>query len=493
VRLQGVQFADDGRGNVAREEADMDQDRVEMLRRRQQLVSDALAGRLNRRQMLQRGAALGIGAAGLSSLLGDARRAAAQTPAPSGNLLSWAPAGQRWELPQKAVYPLFQQKFPDIAIEWVAEPIADFIPRTVIEMSAKSDKYDIIHDDYNVVPQLIALGSLEPLDAYLDADPDYKADILADVPENVMDLYRDKPAAEGGTLYGLPPDSNCQLQYYRSDVLQQAGIDKPADTWDDAIEIAKTLAESGTKQTGTTLKRGLFAGGVFITILRSYGGDWFDKMEAGFFNPGLNTEAGNSAMQVLLALQPYLEESSLNASDDESNPAMANGTWTYAPVQWGGTTMNDPEFTEFADVWATTKVPKGNVEGGDHRPHMGGLGMVIPAYSKNKDAAWEFVKFCNSGDKQDPAIGKAWVEGTGQPARASLLKEYAPIRAHFPALQESLPTAMRYPNLPESNALYEAVGNEVAAVMTGEKDGEAALKDMDAAVHQIMQDAGYYN
>jgi ABC-type glycerol-3-phosphate transport system substrate-binding protein len=425
-------------------------------------------------------------------MIGDARRAAAQTPTPSGNLVSWAPSGQRWELPQRAVYPLFQEKFPDISIEWVAEPIADYIPRTVIEMSAKSDQYDILHNDYNVVPQLIALGSLEPLEPYLDADPEYKADLLADVPENVMDLYRDKPAAEGGILYGVPPDSNCQLQYYRVDILEQAGIDSPAETWDEAIEIAKTLAEGGVKQTGTTLRRGLFAGGVFITILRSYGGDWFDSMEPGGFNPALATEAGNSALQVLLALQPYLEESALNASDDESNPAMANGTWTYAPVQWGGTTMNDPEFTEFYEVWLSTRVPKGNVEGGDHRPHMGGLGMLVPAFSNNKDAAWEFVKFCGSGNKQDPAIGKAWVEGTGQPARASLLKEYAPLRAHFPAIQESLPTAMRYPAIPESNALYEAVGNEVAAVVTGEKDAESALSDMDAAVRQIMQDAGYY-
>ena len=190
---------------------------------------------------------------------------------------------------------------------------------------------------------------------------------------------------------------------------------------------------------------------------------------------------------------PSLEETSLNAGDDEANPAMANGTWTYAPLQWGGTTMNDPNFTEFADVWAAAPVPRGNVEGGSHAPHMGGLGLVIPSYSHNKDAAWEFVKFCCSGDKQDPAIGKAWVEGTGQPARASLLVEYAPIRAHFPALQASLPTAVRYPNIPESNALYVAVGNEVAGVVLGEKEIEPALADMDAAVKQIMQDAGYYD
>ena len=103
-----------------------------------------------------------------------------------------------------------------------------------------------------------------------------------------------------------------------------------------------------------------------------------------------------------------------------------------------------------------------------------GLGMLIPAYSNNKDAAWEFVKFCCSGNKQDPAIGKAWVEGTGQPARASLLKEYGSLRAHFPAIQESLPTAVRYPPLPETLALYNAVGNDVAAVdprREGHRDG----------------------
>ena len=161
----------------------MHQGHDDLLRRRHQLLSDALSGRLNRRQIMQRGAALGLSAAALSGLLGDARRAAAQTPTPSGSLVSWAPSGQRWELPQRAVYPLFQAKFPEIAIEWVAEPINDYIPRTVIEMSAKSDQYDILHDDYNVVPQLIALGSLEPVDARLDADPDFKADLLADVPK----------------------------------------------------------------------------------------------------------------------------------------------------------------------------------------------------------------------------------------------------------------------------------------------------------------------
>ena len=34
---------------------------------------------------------------------------------------------------------------------------------------------------------------------------------------------------------------------------------------------------------------------------------------------------------MLMRLVPYLEPTSLNASDDEANTAMANGTWLYAP------------------------------------------------------------------------------------------------------------------------------------------------------------------
>ena len=86
-------------------------------------------------------------------------------------------------------------------------------------------------------------AALEPLEPYLDKDPAYKKDILADIPENVLNLYRDKPAAQGGKLYGLPPDSNCQLQFYRVDIFDKASL-KPAVTWDEAIELVASRFEA---------------------------------------------------------------------------------------------------------------------------------------------------------------------------------------------------------------------------------------------------------
>ena len=407
-------------------------------------------------------------------------------------LTSWASAGQRWEFPEKGVYPLFQKKFPGIAVQVVAEPIADMLPKTAIAMAAKSDRYDVIFDDYNFLPQFVAEGALVSLEPYLDKDPSFKQDILSDIPENVLDLYRDKPAAKGGKLYGLPPDSNAQMQYYRADVFQKAGL-KPAETWDEVIDIAKELSNGGkTRVVGSTLKRGFWAGANFITLLRCCGGDWFDKMEDGGWHLTLDTDAGHQAFGILTRLIPYLEPTSLNASDDEANTAMLNGTWVYAPFEWGGSSMNDPKFTRYADEWKVALVAKGSGPKGRHAPHMGGLGLIMPVYAHNHDAAWEWVKFCCSGDKQDPAIGKAWVENAGQPARLSLLHEYTKIRPYFAGLMASLPVSHRFLPIPESNVLYETVGTQVAAVVVGEKSPDQALKDMQSQTTRIMRKAGYY-
>ena len=445
-----------------------------------------LGAPLSRRSALKR-----LGGGGLGALAASAGLPASASAQSTKTIVSWDPAGQRWEFPQKGVLPLFKMKFPNIDVQIFAEPVGDFFPKTAVAMGAKSDRYDVIFDDYNFVPQFIAEGALENLEPYLDKDPDFKKDILADIPENVLDTYRDKPAAQGGKLYGLPPDSNCQLQYYRADVFEKAGL-KPAETWEEAIENAKELSKGGVKVTGTTLRRGSWAGQAFICLLHCHGGDWFDKMGPGGWKVQLDTDEGHMAMDTLTRLIPYMEPTALNASDDEANTAMLNGTWTYAPMETAGSTMNDPHYTKFSDVWKVAVVPKGANKKGRHAPNLLGLGLIMPVYSHNKDAAWEWIKFCNSGNKQDPAIGKAWVENTGQPARISLLKEYTAIRPYFAGLMQSLPFGIRFPPIPESNALYEMVGTEIGAVVTGETKPDQALKNMQKQATGIMTKAGYY-
>ena len=47
--------------------------------------------------------------------------------------------------------------------------------------------------------------------------------------------------------------------------------------------------------------------------------------------------------------------------------------------------------------------------------------------------------------------------------------------------------------MPPTFTLADTLGNDVAAVIAGEKGMEEALVDIDAAQRQIMADNGYYD
>ena len=100
------------------------------------------------RPLSRRSALQGLGAGGLGALAsaGLPRYASAQA---TTTIVSWASAGQRWEFPEKGVLPLFKAKFPQIDVQIFAEPIGDMLAKTAVAMASKSDRYDVIFDDYN--------------------------------------------------------------------------------------------------------------------------------------------------------------------------------------------------------------------------------------------------------------------------------------------------------------------------------------------------------
>ena len=424
----------------------------------------------------------GVGATTLAGALG---LNALSARAASSKVVSWTINGPGGDITQKAVLPLFKKKFPDIGVDITSEPVGDFLAKVAVAMSAKSDRYDVICEDYNYVTQFSRAGSATSLEPYLEKDPAFRDDILSDIPENVLDLYRDKPAKEGGRLYGLPYLANCQLQYVRRDILDKYNLGIP-ETWDDVV------TGEGRKIVGTTMRRGLFAGAYFIALLRSYGGDWFDKMEKGGFHPQLDGEEGHKAMDIFMKLLRFTEPVAFNASDDEANQSLMTGSWYLAPNEWGSAAVLDPQFSQFAHKLMVTKCPAGTGTNARSAGHMGGLGFFIPSYSHNPDAAWDFIKFYLSGPKQNPEVAKVAIGTSQQPPRLSLLNQYRGERPFLGGLADALPHAIRYPAIPESPSLYEIVGNEISEIAAGQKDPETALKAMQDGATRAMEKAGYY-
>jgi ABC-type glycerol-3-phosphate transport system substrate-binding protein len=154
--------------------------------------------------------------------------------------------------------------------------------------------------------------------------------------------------------------------------------------------------------------------------------------------------------------------------------------------------LNDPSFSKFPDDIHFDLPPKGQSPGSDHKAQMGGLGQFLNKWGENKEAAWAWMKFFNSGDYTDPAIGEAIVAAGGQPARASILKRHQD-RPFLAGLSKAFPHTVPYlMQMPEANAIQALMGEEAADFVNGEKDIDAALKAMDDRTRRLMEDGGYY-
>jgi multiple sugar transport system substrate-binding protein len=427
----------------------------------------------NRRRFLQGIAAGAVTLGGLPMM----RARAAET-----TLKLWAASGQRWEFANRGIVPLFEKVHPDVKVEITATPIGNFGSKVAAAMAAGSTEWDVIQLDYAQVPQFAAAQWIAPLDQWINADPAYKAS-LKDIPDPVLGLYQ-----LDGHQWGIPADSNAMMTYYRADVLDKYGM-KPPQTWDEAVEIAREFRSKGTGQYGYigSLARGLFAYLGLLPVLWSYGGEiWDEKTFEIKIDKG---DEGVKALSVMKELIKYGDPVSVNATDDEQNNSMASGTSVVAPSAWGNTVMTNKKFSRYWDVIKTTTVPAGKP--GLRVPAMGGLGHMVVGKSQHKDLAWEYVKLVTSDDK---AVGRAWVDASGQPSRISILTDptFSAEFPYFSTLADTLKIARRYGGgIPEAYAIADVIGTVVSSIITGQIEVEPGVKKIGDDTFAFLKQNGY--
>ena len=142
--------------------------------------------------------------------------------------------------------------------------------------------------------------------------------------------------------------------------------------------------------------------------------------------------------------------------------------------------------------------PKGTTPKAAHRALAGGFGQFMPTWGGNRETAWAWIKFLNSGDREDlggsPLIADAIVGAGGQLSRVSTLTRWADRKPFFVGLMKAYPVSVvNAPVIPEAYAIMGAVGEEVADAVNDEQSVEDALKACDKRIQRLMEDAGYYN
>ncbi|WP_180270780.1 ABC transporter substrate-binding protein [Sporanaerobium hydrogeniformans] len=280
----------------------------------------------------------------------------------------------------KKLVAAYEKRNPTVKINVIEAPANDYSDKVAVMLAGNSDIDVVFIRDTASYTGYISKGQLEPLDSYITAD--------------TVDL-----SAYGGMceqygvdnqIYGLPYRKDIWMLFYNKDLFDQAGIAYPTDnmTLEQYRETAKKLTSGegsdkiygalNNKWTQSVSNLAMFEGTHSLLD-----GDYT------FLKPYYDT---------VLAMQnedqSTLEYSTIIASNIHYSGPFYNGQVAMMPMgSWFINNMLENTANGTTAVnWDVAALPSLNGDIGNK-----GVGAITPvsisSKSKNKDLAWDFVKF----------------------------------------------------------------------------------------------------
>lgn len=188
-----------------------------------------------------------------------------------------------------------------------------------------------------------------------------------------------------GKVYGIPFDMTEYILYYRNDIVQKA-----PETWE---ELTSLLAELNKGGKGMLFDWGSLSWIGYSPFLWQAGGDYYN---------GDYTEVTIDSPEAAKALD-FFSKLYLNYNVPKTKIPLEQGMRTGDfPIAISGNWKIDElrlSAPEIAGKWSIATLPKGPT--GKKTAFIGGRIMGIFAQSRNKEAAWEFIKFLFSPEVQE--------------------------------------------------------------------------------------------
>lgn len=289
---------------------------------------------------------------------------------------------------------------------------------------------------------------------------------------------------KNGALRIAPWDSGTVALYYRTDIIEEAGVDiAGADTWDELIELGKVVKE----KTGHTLiSVDLSSNGTFQMLLQQLGQGLFDEN-------GDITLASPEAERVLTMLRDLNDNGLLKnvrgwdgrvtSAKDGDSAVTAEAVW------WIGTLQGDAP--EHAGKYGVLPLPAFD-EGGTRTSNNGGSGLAVPSQSKNPQLAAAFVDFAlaetasQTSMMQNEGLFPSYLPALEDELFSQPVEYFAgePVYETFAELTAEIPPIVYTSDSAEA---ADVVINLVSAVVLNGADPKQALAD---AAQQLATSTG---
>ena len=329
----------------------------------------------------------------------------------------------------------------------------------VQSLQAQSGDYDIMALDVTWTAEFAAQGWLEPLEG------DYELDTSALLPATVDSAtYMD-------TLYAAPQNTNAQLLFYRTDIVETAPT-----TWDELLSYRDAADEADLDLLVLQLRN--YEGLTVQTtqMINAYGGA---VVGADGQTPEVNSPEAIEAIQALADAYENgdIPQAANGFTEEQTNLSFIEGDSVFAynwPYMYD-TAKNEPT-SVVGDDFDVAAIVGPNGPGAST---LGGYNNGINVNSEYKGTAFDFIQFILSEENQ-----RSFAEQSFPPVLASIYEDEALIEQfpYLPALGEALENAQPRPVSPYYASLSRAIADNAYAAIVEGTPVEQAVADMEAAI-----------
>jgi trehalose/maltose transport system substrate-binding protein len=467
------------------------------------LLSESLSGKISRREVLKRGAALGLSAPILGLLVSAHSRGALAQDATPGATPQAQPAG--WSLTKPTNLPtglsgkitvILGQAGPGVPWEEAAcKMFSDITGVEVNRISGPSSTTDRNTQYLQVFNAGAADIDACMIDVVFPAVfAPYAVDLSAELKANANDYF--KVIVDNNTVNGMltsiPWYTDAGIMYYRKDLLQKYNIANPPATWADLESAAQTIQDGERKAGNNNFWGFVFQGAAYEGLtcdalewqVSNGGGTIVDSDKKVTVNNDQVAAAMDRAKGWIGKIAPngvtgYQEEDARGVWQAGNAAFMRNWPYAYA----NGQAADSP----IKDKFDVVPVPKGDGPDARNADCLGGWQMMASKFSKNQDAAKAFCQFMTSKEIQKSHA----IEGSYLPTLESLYDDqdvlaaqpfFGRLKPVFTGGAVARPSTATGENYPDVSSAYFTAVNQI---LTG-ADTKSTLSALESKIKGII-------
>lgn len=352
--------------------------------------------------------------------------------------------------------------------------------------------YDVVAIDNVWQGEYVKGGHTLSLNEFVERDRgEMDFDDIAPLVVNCLGSWPSEPPH---SINGIPVGIYARIMMYRKDLFAEAGLTIP-ETFEDlehaAARLTMDLSGDGKIDTYGFTTEGKRCADFAQTMML-----WVSNFRGLLFGPDwlplLTSPTVMEAMDFETKMvQNYCPRTVFEA---ETYTTVEDVAAERAAMTFGWNAMSgifeDPEKSKVVGKMGYTVIP--HKKGKKRWPGLGGWTLGINADTRNKEAAWEFIKWATSKETDRKKILMG-----GEAVRSSSLED-PELAAKYPWFKATLETLKICnpdcrPKIPEAVAIQDIMALHGSLMVRGEISVQEAMAKSNREIFELMRKSGYYD